>query len=711
MLSSAEIDFLRSLNDSNLMAILETQSREQQIQILQELAASEIKTDHDKDVERKREKRSEAARIIVPEVANPKRRELCLSDPERFLRTYFADRYKKEFDKDRKYIVDTMWDLARTKGRNAMAAPRGRGKTEIVKGMIVAIILAELARFPFVGGQTTAHGWAIYNDIRNKFATNDILFEDFPEVCHPIRELAGAPQRAAKQHIDGKLTRIVWKSHGYLSLPYVQGSPYGGVKLSYFGLDAAFRGKNIEGDRPDFVCVDDPETEESARSYEQIEKREKLLNQDIAGLIEEGEEIALAVFTTVQNRYCLSYKLTDKKISPQYGGVRFGMIERWPNTVEDATDESKLGLWSDYIILRQKDQMNGDKHGRSAVEFYLENKAEMDDGVQMLSDSYARKQLEDGTDLVFSAVQVAFNKIADTSLAAYRTEYQNDPEEVEQAEAEGLTAAIVQSRNSGLEQGEYPSECKLTTIGIDLGKYASHWTEIAWSETGCIGSVVDYGIIETYGLDSASDNTAIELALIESLETFAKELSGRVTPSIVLVDSGNWASAVYDFCRKMGRPFYAAKGWDQGRFRIPKTSKHVGKFTECYSRLLPDERLMLFNVQTEYWKKRFQDGFLLRTFDSEGKRVNGSMAIFDNAGDRRRHFSFAQHAVSEEEQWIPIEGKELRRKWIVKSRNNHWLDSSALACAGAAVSGISMIDRPKPKPLVRKRSRVAPLAC
>ncbi len=646
------------------------------------------KNERDRDVDRKREKRSESARIEIPPCVNPKRREKCLQDPELFLRTYFADRYRKPFDADRMHIVETVWDLAQTRGRHAMAAPRGRGKTEICKGVLVAAILAGFVRFPLVGGQTTGHGHKIFSDIRRKFADNELLYQDFPEVSHPVRELEGAPQRSAKQHVDGQLTRIVWQANGYLSFPHVPGSPYGGVKLSYFGLDAAFRGVNIDGDRPDFVVIDDPETEESARSIDQIEKREKLINQDIAGLAEEGEEIAIAVFSTIQNRYCLSYRLTDPKQYPQFSGKRFGMVVKWPK---------RMDLWEEYISVRKAEQMNGDRHALKAVQFYLDNREEMDRGAEMITDEVG------SSEFLHSSLQSAFNKIADTNMQAFRTEYQNDPEPEEEIQTAGLTAANVQASISKLPQREVASDTIYRTVGLDIGKYNSHWTDTAW-QAGAVGSVVDYGIMETHGLSTNSDNRAVELALLASLDVWANEIVAEINPQVVLIDAGTYTQAVYEFCRRKGKPFFPSKGWDSGRFRIGKRTDQRIPFLQCYAQKQPEESVWLYNVDTEWWKKWLQDRFLTDTF-SEGERNPGSLALFDPAGDRRRHLSFAHHITAEEEQLVPVVGKELKRVWYVKNRNNHWLDATALACAGAGVLGVRVVNPEQQQPS-RRRARV-----
>lgn len=674
----------RSPISSALTLLLQGQDPETQARIVQQLLASGgPKTEHDADIIRKREMRSQAARIEIPDCVNPARRERCLADPELFLKTYFASRYSRPFGKHHHQMIETIHSRAKYGGRQAVAAPRGCGKSELVKGMLVYLVLAGTVRFPLPVASTTPHAAKLYKDFQKKIATNDLLLEDFPEVCYPVRALDGAPQRAGKQHVDGKLTEIVWTAANYLSLPKIEGSPYGGVKMAYFGLDAAFRGINIDGDRPDFVLVDDPETRESAKSLMQIDDRERILDQDVAGLAGEDKQLAIVVLTTVQNCYCLSYRLTERKTKPAWNGLRFGTIEKWPDN---------LDMWEDYVAMRNADQATGDEHGRSAIQFYLDNREAMDAGAEMLTDHFTPEMLDDGTQLTHSALQVAWNKIADTNMSAFRTEYQNDPEPEEEIESLRLTAARVQSRLSGLPRGDIPSDTLCRTIGIDLGKYASHWVDIAWAEEGCVGTIVDYGIMETTGLNSDSDNKSIELALLQALEVWSEDVADRASPTLVLIDSGTWTQSAYELARRRGTPYFAAKGWDAGRFRMPRRTNTQVPFLEAYARHQPEDQVWLYHVQGEYWKSWMQQRFLTQTFDEAGARVNGSLALFDNEGDPKRHLSFSHHMVAEEEQLVPVDGKAMKRVWRVKNRNNHWLDAAALACAAAGCIGIRLVE-------------------
>jgi hypothetical protein len=124
-------------------------------------------TERDRDLEKKRSLRSEAARIEIPPVKNPKRREQALAEPRKFLLTYFPERYTRKFSRLHEVMIDTIFERAKTGGRQAIAAPRGVGKTELVKGMLVYLILAELVRFPLVIAATSELAGRIYKDFRS----------------------------------------------------------------------------------------------------------------------------------------------------------------------------------------------------------------------------------------------------------------------------------------------------------------------------------------------------------------------------------------------------------------------------------------------------------------------------------------------------------------------------------------------------------------
>lgn len=674
------------------------------------------KTERDKDIERKRDDRSESARIIIPKCKNPVRRHRCLDDPVLFLRTYFADRYTLEFGDDHLFMIDAIVSRARHGGRQAVAAPRGRGKSEIVKGLLVYLVCGQLVRFILPVAATTPLAKRLYRDFRKKFATNDLLYDDFPEICYPIRALEGAPLRAHKQHVDGQLTNIVW-TDDYISLPHVPNSSFGGVKMAYYGLDAAFRGANIDGDRPDFVLVDDPETRESAKSNMQIDDREQILDQDISGLASQEEHMAIVVLTTVQNNYCLSARLTDPKLKPAYNGKRFGMVLSWP----DNTD-----LWQQYITLRHESQIDGDEHGTKAVDYYEANRVKMDDGVVMLSNHYKPVEVN-GRQIVLSAIQQTYNQIADTSRDAYFTEFQNDPPESTGPKGTGLTAEIVASRLSGLARRQLPANATALTVGIDIGKYRCHWAVVAWWR-GAGGCVVDYGIQEVTGNeristgDRAADMIASEPAIYRALLNFRDELLNkeyvdatgtRRAVDLVFVDSGTYTNAVYEFVRQVRGVFHPSKGLSPYRQRT-KSSDICRPGKNQHAQYLAASNVWLYELDTDYWKQWTHERFLTPNFDDNNMLRRGSLSLFEPIGSQR-HIAYSNHIVSEELLHQFTEGKGAKEYWSCKNENNHWLDATYMAAACTESLGIGLItpsehvvkpqivDGSKPKPVKPQR--------
>lgn len=603
-----------------------------------------------------------------------------------------------------------MHELAQAGGKKAVAAPRSRGKSTIVKGMHIYLAAACLAPFIVAVGATSSLAKRLFSDFRTEWKINDLLFADFPEICAPVRELDGAPQRAARQHVDGHLTNINWPSDDFLRLPRVPGyandylkslgaewSPYAGYKMTYAGLDAAFRGLNIDDDRPTFLSIDDPETRESANSLTQIESRIEIIERDIEGLEGGDRPMGIMMITTVQKAFSASAQYTDPLQKPAWGGERYGWVQKWPD---------RMDLWDEYIALRHKAQKDGDRYGMVAVEFYLANRDAMHEGAELIAENYKPVKLPDGRDAVHSALHEAFNKIADTNMAAFRSEYQNDPEPEEEAEGLALTPGRVAGQLSGLQRGETPDDT-FAFMGIDIGKYKSHWVKIACTRDAVVW-ITDYGIVETSGLSKYSTDQAIELQIVHSLMEFSEsEECTENPPVLVLVDSGDFTESVYEFSRQAGAPFFASKGWDAGRFRLKKESDDYQNFLEAYAHRAMDSKqreLWLYHVNTEYWKNWGQQRFLVDAF-MDATRLPGSVALFEPPhGDVKYHLQFARHMVSESEQFVPVDGKVNKRVWVVHDKkNNHWLDAYALACAAAGCAGIRLVDSEPPSPTVPPR--------
>lgn len=644
-------------------------------------------------------KQLERNSIVIPPPVDLQRRRALLADPVAFLKYYFPDRFWSPFAEYQKEMIQLIVDVAEFGGDQAIAAPRGDGKTEITKAMIVYLICRGLVRFPLVIAASGTFASRIFDDIRRHFDSNEKLIEDFPELCVPCAALEGTPQRAAKQTHNGKPTEIQWSSNQVVFAkidglpPTIKGEPwheggvsiYSSVCMAWAGMDSAIRGINIRGNRPDFVLVDDPETRESAFHENQVETRDVILNRDVAGLADGRKRLSRVVLCTIQNNRCLAEKLTNQAKAPSWNGRRYSGVVKWPERAD---------LWQQYIDQRQEDQRSGDGCGLNATAFYLANREDMERGSEVLNpERYSRATTRDGRAIEHSALQSIYNLIGDNGLSYVLTEIQNDPPAEEQAETLGLTAHKVASRVSGLEQHELPKvEDVRITCGIDIGKYYSHWTKIAWFGNAT-GVVIDYGVMETPGMQSATDSQAVEIALLSSLLNWRGDILAKNPPEFCLVDSGDYQSAIYEFIRRSGgTPFAASKGWDSGRWHAGTESPSRRVFERVFASHQPSERMWLYNVDTEYWKGWTHERFVTATFNEAHQFNDGSLSLYVS-DDKKKHVSFSHHIVAEmrEEQFIP--GKGLVRKWREVSKNNHWLDATALACAAAGCLGVRLIPR------------------
>lgn len=682
------LNLMKSLPTSALRSMLSDMPLSK-ARAMMEALKGETLTDRDKDIIQKRETRSRAAEITIPAVADPARRAACLSDPERFLRTYGEAVFYNPFVNHQRAMIEAIYERAKTGGDKAVAAPRGDGKTQIATWMVAYIILAELRRFPVVLASNGRAAKKIFQQIQRTFVDNPLLVADFPEVCVPAVELDGAPQRAGKQHVGGERTRITWTSTE-IGFPFVPGSPYGGCYVTSFGLDCAIRGVHVNGVRPDFALIDDPETNEVATSDEQHYRIEELIDGDVALLAGPDRKIARVILTTIQNRRCYSFRVTDRKLKPSWEGERYRALVKWPERAD---------LWDEYIARRQQAQAGGDKDGRDATEFYRQNLKAMQAGAEIGNPCrFVRDFNADGEPIEVDALQAFYNKVADLGMARVLAELQNDPEEDRVAVETEIAPGIVQRATSRLARHATPPDkrCRYF-VGCDVGKYASHWVKIAmWGNA--VGHVIDYGVADGVGgINDTSDKLAVERGVLRMLLEWRDDIMADNPPELAMVDSGAFTDGVYEFVRQVGgSPFIAAKGHATHTMRWNTESKpNAIAYDHCRADLQPSGvGLWLYNFDAVYWKRQVHQRFILGPYGADGDWNDGGLSVWASES-KMEHKTYSHHVCAEVWEERFIEGKGVVGKWIVKQRKNHWLDATAMALCAAAVAGFRVLPRPE----------------
>jgi hypothetical protein len=640
-----------------------------------------------RDAKRKRADRANERDVEIRKCANRARRNRALADVYSFLDLYFGHRFYNPLTQMHRDMVQAILYRATHGGDQAIAAPRGEGKTTIAECVIIFCVLKGLLKFPLIVAATGPDATRILDNIKHEFETNELLAADFPEVCDPIIALEGGTARQNMQTVDGQRTRLKW-SNDFIVFPEVPPkykSPCSGTVLMTRGLDAAIRGIRHHGQRPDFVLIDDPETRESAASEHQIKTREDTLDRDIAGLGGQGRKIARVALCTVQNRHCLAFRLTDPPAKPSWAGRRYKLLENWP---------SNKGLWEQYLTQRQSGMAAGDAEANQATKFYLDSKDAMDEGAIVTNPNRFVRETEHST------LQHCYNFIADKGMDAFLTECQNDPPDEAEGDTNQITSAIVAKRLSGLDYRELPHGCEKIVSFIDLGEQFCNWTDSAWRGQ-CIGSVLDHGTIDVKAgpvnpITKLRDPQTLELGIMAALHEWRNELLAKyrdhegqpVGIDLALIDSGSGihTKTVYKFCREVGRPFFPSKGSGEN-FRIPKDKVDSG---DRWALVRQPGGILLYEFDATFWKQFCHQRFLTPRLDEKEQLRPGSLSLFvcpeqeQFLKDRREY----THQIVGEVWGV----KRLGAKpgWIARGKN-HYLDATAGNCLAANIVGIRLV--------------------
>lgn len=659
-------------------------------------------------------KRAAGRDVSVRVCSDPVRRAELESDTPGWLCFFLPHLFFNPFSPAQLEWIAEIEQRATFGGDKALAAPRGEGKTMIALGVTLKLLLTGELRFPLLCAATGPAAAQLLGNVKFEIEFNDQIAEWYPEVVDCVRALEGATQRQRMQTVDGERTHLVWERDivVFPTLPDKYRSRCRGSVLMTRGLDAAIRGINYRGKRPDFVLVDDPETRESAKSASQCEERERTIERDLAGLAGPGARYGRLMLCTLQNRTpCIAAKYTDPTQKPSWNGKRYRMLVTLPKRQE---------LWEEYLHLIWIGGETGkDPEGNEANEFYRLNRAEMDEGAEVGNEHrfIADKEL--------SALQHCYNIIARVGLANFLTECNNDPPIEEGPQESTINETLVASRTNEFEQGRVPDDCQSLVAAIDVGKHRCYWEVQAW-RAGATGFIVDYGWADVMGTSIEDDDkVAIEAAVMRTLfvirdrwisEPYIKA-DGEIVPiDLCPVDSGDgkMQQAVYEFVRRSGKPFVASKGFGDGRGSSPF---HLGKQTnerrignQWFQALQPEAKLWLYGFNADHWKHYVHERFQTETYDDEGRYRAGAISLFKPV-DRFQHAKFSRSIVSEKWREEFEKGKGWKRQWVKVSKENHWFDTTVMCAAAADMRGIRLIaeSKPRPQPIsldeLAKRSR------
>lgn len=270
-----------------------------------------------------------------PKCKNTRLKSQVSGDLEQFLLKLFPDVFKWTFSEDQKLSIQQMDSVIDRGGLQAVADPRGTGKTQRAVRAAIKAILTGKRKFVCIVAATDGAAKRIIRAIKTIVSYNTVLYELFPKELHGFPQLRGNNRKAGGQLCEGIETAINLGAEQII-FPTIKGSKCSGAIISSCGITGNVRGQFHtlqDGSviRPDLVLVDDPQTKESAKSPQQTQERLEIIEGDVLGLAGPDTAIACMVLCTVIAKDDLSERLLQ---STKWHGRRTKTIYEFPKNMK-----------------------------------------------------------------------------------------------------------------------------------------------------------------------------------------------------------------------------------------------------------------------------------------------------------------------------------------------------------------------------------------
>lgn len=635
----------------------------------------------------------------IPPVRYPKRKSLALRSFRGFLEEYFPERFTLEWGEPHLKLIERTEQIIRSGGCHSVALPRGWGKSTTIELAPSWASFIGARRYVFFIGNSEPKAEEMLESVKMELMYNQDLLDDFPEVCYPIRMLEGQPTKARGQLHHGDRTDMKWGTDE-IRLPTIHGSPASGATIKVAGLTGNIRGavKTLPGGkraRPDFVILDDPQTDESARSPAQCEKRIRIVNGGVMGLKAVGSKLTGIMPCTVIQEGDLSDTFLDRKKSPDWTGERTSMMISFP-TNDD--------LWDQYALIRHESlEQFGDI--RLATKFYVENREAMDAGAEVSWEEAYNREDE------ISAIQSAMNlKFYDER--AFWAEYQNKPLPEVEPDASMLTVDEICAKTSGHARGVVPIDATKLVAHIDVQGKALYYALCAFADN-FTGYLVDYGAFPKqkldyftlrgmkYTLQMKYPKKGFEGCLYAGLDELVNKIAGEwkidgggvMRPSRILIDAawGKSSDTVFQFARQskhasiitpaIGR-YIGASSQPMNEYQR-KRGERVG-----HNWRIPNVarkraiRHVLYD--TNYWKSFVHSRLCVSMGDP------GSLSLFEPRVNGA-HRMIAEQLTAEQRFETEGRGRKVDEwKLVDKSRDNHLFDDVTGCMVAASMEGVTL---------------------
>lgn len=629
-----------------------------------------------------------------------------------FCETYGKGTFRLRWSAAHIRAIDKIERVIRDGDLFAFAMARGGGKSALCRWGVKWGIANGHTPYAVLIGATDAAARKELKKIREVLRYNDLLFDDYPELCAPIRHLRGEPRKAASQNFRGTPTGIAWGMDqiilAHIPLDYAVCSE---SVIDVAGITGDIRGRSYmrrDGTlvRPTVGICDDPQTRGSARSKPDTNARLDTIKGDVAYLAGPDRPVGVIVPCTVIVAGDLADQLLDREQNPEFHGERTAFFESLPS-------DAAMAHWEgEYARLLRK-ALRDDVAPTEATAYYAAKRAAMDEGaVASWPDRYFAEKGE------LSAVQRGMNEYL-RDRRAFLAEYQNEPEEsAELPSVPMLDEKALAAKVSGREKGVAVAGAAYVVAMIDVHETLLYYTAAA-VQSDFTGGPIAKGVYpeqptRDFTLRSARvtlqdrHTSGAENAIVEGLvalfwrlirEPWQTPDKSALPLSMILVDTGYKpelvARAILSMPAEVRSIIRGSRGMGFGPDAKPMTEYDTSP--QKMRRAGPDRRAPRWYVpadarhgievvcfDTDYWKAALHARFCTQP---------GQPGEWSLWGDRDEdHREFVRHLLSQRprEKAGKVTGRTVNVFELQNGFEDHWLDSTVGCLVAASVLGCQL---------------------
>ena len=573
----------------------------------------------------------------------------------------------------------------------AVAAPRGEGKTTIMRGMAINLLARRIVRFPVLAGWVKGHADEAFQRWLQMLAESPKFAADYPELTQPFEESTHnlALRNFTWSDSDKPIGAAVRTLHKLIVLPDSLGAIAArSVQSDVKGLNATLPDGTIL--RPDLLLLDDTQDPAQADNPDAVKKVVDKIENVFFGLA--GPQKRLTVFNanTVEAEGDVSCHFLNRK---GWASIRISRITSWAGGSKGGKwdiekDDPIRMLWDEWNRIRL------DEGEKKCIKYYLNNYDNMTEGMTVSWEHRFDKERGE-PDALYSAMYEYYDKGADVFARAQ----QNIPL-VQNVNIYNLTPALIQSRTSTLIQYEQPEWGRSIVASTDLNPSYAFTTACVTFGEDQSAAVTTYGLYE--GLDGhgivKGDATPRERSqkVYAALIIVGKELAALPDkPDLWMIDAGGTDfKTVLRFCKECmtlcGLKAIGATGRGARNYRPNGRSVFGAPREECHMaidrKVRPIVKWIAWNA--DHWKETSQRAWLAPVGSQ------GSCSLYNG-----EHQDFTEQICREVLKGKGEVGGQMFWNWHTQPNKHDYCDVMAQAYVGAAWLGIETEGyNPKNKP-------------